>query len=92
MALRIILKDRYESYENALSTCSILCLKDRRKALSLSFAKKCIKNEQTSKIFPLNRAYYNTRNTERYVVTKAKTSRLSKSAIPYMQKLLNENS
>ena len=91
VALRIILKDQYENYENALLSCSIPTLKDRRKALSLSFAKKCVKNENTSKMFPVNRAYYNTRNKEKYVVTRAKTSRLAKSAIPYMQKLLNEN-
>ena len=92
VALRIILKDGYENYENALLTCSIPTLKDRRKALSLSFAKKCVKNKNTRKMFPLNSAYYNTRNKEKYVVTRAKTRRLAKSAIPYLQKLLiNEN-
>ena len=42
-------------------------------------------------MFPQNTAYYNTENTEKYVVAKAKTNRLAKSAIPYMQRLLNEN-
>ena len=87
VALRIILKDQYENYENALLSCSIPTLKDRRKALSLSFAKKCVKNENTSKMFPVNRAYYNTRNKEKYAVTRTKMSRLAKIAIPYMQKL-----
>ena len=91
VALRIILKEQYENYENALSTCSLLTLKERRNALCLSFAKKCIKNSKTSDMFPQNTAYYNTRNSEKYHVTKAKTNRLAKSAIPYMQRLLNEN-
>ena len=65
---------------------------DRRKVLSLSFAKKCTKNEKTKDMFPLNMAYYDTRKTEKYVVTKAKKSKLAKSAIPYMQRLLNANS
>ena len=91
VALRIILKDQYENYENALSVCSLLTLKDRREALSLSFAKKCIKNSKTEDMFPLNIACYDTRNSEKYVVTKAKKSRLAKSAIPYMQRLLNKN-
>merc|ERR1711983_407935 len=48
VALRIILKDQYESYESALSKSSLLTLKERRDALSLSFAQKCLKNERTS--------------------------------------------
>ena len=92
VALRIILKDQYESYENALLVCSLLTLKDRREALSLSFAKKCIKNYKTKDMFPLNIASYDTRFSEKYVVTKAKKSRLMNSAIPYMQRLLNKNS
>ena len=92
VALRIILKAKYENYENALLTCSLLSLKERRNALSLSFAKKCVKNERTSDMFPLNPVTYNTRNSEKYVVTKAKGSRLAKSAIPHMQRLLNINS
>ena len=43
-------------------------------------------------MFPLNMAYYDTRKTEKYVVTKAMKSKLAKSAIPYMQRLLNANS
>ena len=65
------MKDQYEDYENALLTCSIPNLKD----------------ENTSKMFRLNRAYYNTRNKEKYAVTRTKMSRLAKIAIPYMQKL-----
>ena len=42
-------------------------------------------------MFPLNEASVNTRNREKYTVTTAKTDRLSKSAIPYMQRLLNSN-
>ena len=32
-----------------------------------------------------------TRNPEKFYVTKARTDRLANSAIPYMQKLLNSN-
>ena len=91
VALRIILKSQYENYENALLVCSLLTLKDRRKALCLSFAKKCIKSTKNKDMFPLNLTSYDTRNSEKYFVTKAKKSRLANSAIPYMQRLLNEN-
>ena len=40
-------------------------------------------------MFPLNIAGYNTRYPEKYQVTYAKTNRLAKSSIPFMQKLLN---
>ena len=40
-------------------------------------------------IFPLNDEVRVTRISEKYKVTKANTDRLAKSAIPYMQRLLN---
>ena len=82
----------YENCKNALLTYSPLTLKKLRGALSLSFAKKCFNNERTRDMFPLNPATYNTRNLEKYVVTKSKGGRLAKSAIPHMQRLLNINS
>ena len=43
-------------------------------------------------MFPLNKDYQqNTRNNEKYEVTFATKGRLQKSAIPYMQRLLNAN-
>ena len=89
VALRIILKDDYECYENALEECSLKTLSERRNDLCFSFAKKCTKNSRTADIFPLNDNVYNTRNQEKYFVTPANTNRLAKSAIPHMQRLLN---
>ena len=50
-ALRIILKDNYTSYEDALNLCGLETLKTRRNKLSLSFAIKCTKNEATRDMF-----------------------------------------
>ena len=44
VALRIILKNKYESYENALKFTKLPTLSDRRTKLYLKFAKKCTKN------------------------------------------------
>ena len=41
-------------------------------------------------MFPLNLNNINTRHPEKYLVTKAKTSRLANSAIPTMQRQLNK--
>ena len=89
VALRIILKEEYVSYANALELCSLQTLKDRRNQLCLTFAKKCTKNPKTSDMFPLNNRLHSTRQPEQYFVTPANTDRLAKSAIPHMQRLLN---
>ena len=44
-----------------------------------------------SHLFPMNPRIANTRNKEKFYVQPALTSRLAKSAIPYMQCLLNED-
>ena len=44
VALRIILKEEYVSYDNALDLCSLQKLGDRRNQLCYNFAKKCTKN------------------------------------------------
>ena len=90
-ALRIILKQRYDSYQSALKLCSLDSLKARRTQLCLNFAKKCTKYEKTKDIFPLNPVDSSTRGREKYQVTFAHTDRLANSAIPYMQRLLNAN-
>ena len=90
-ALRIILKDKYLSYQNSLELCGLESLKTRRNKLSLSFALKCLKSESTKDMFPVRDFHTNTRFSERYVVTKSCTERLAKSAIPFMQRLLNKH-
>ena len=89
-ALRIILGEQYTTYEESLIVCGLDRLKSRRTQLCLNFALKCVKNDKTSDIFPLNNQS-NTRHHEKFQVTNAKTERLSKSAISFMQKLLNKH-
>ena len=91
VALRIILKEGYDNYEDALTLCSLSTLADRRQLLCLRFAKKCVKEPKTTDMFPKNVPVYNTRYPEEFYVTPANTNRLAKSAIPYMQRLLNDN-
>ena len=90
VALRIILKDQYISYENALKICGLTTLSERRTHLALKFAKKCILNPKTSSMFPVHNPTRRTRITGKFDITKAKTERLARSAIPFMQRLLND--
>ena len=90
VALRIILKDKYVTYGTALKLCSLQTLKDRRRQLCLTFARKCVKSGKNDDIFPRRKHVRNTRNPEKFTVTHARTDRLKYSAVPYMQRLLNK--
>ena len=91
-AVRIILGRNFSDYGNALSEVNLDYLKIRRQDLCLKFAVKCIKSEKTQNMFPKREKEHamKARNEEKYHVQHAKTSRLKNSAIPYMQRLLNE--
>jgi len=69
----------------------LLPQKEFRTQLGLNFAKNSVKNDKVSSMFPLNPSGYNmvTRNPEKFHVQYCRTERLAKSAIPYLQRLLN---
>ena len=90
VALRMILKEDYSDYPSALEVTGLETLRQRRTQLSLNFAKKCLKSDRMSDLFPLNVKTVNTRPHEKYYVTPAKTERLAKSTVPYLQRLLNQ--
>ena len=88
VALKIILQEAYESYNQALKSLNLETLFVRREKLCLRFANKCLKNEKSKALFPINK---NERNKEKYEVQFARTSRLMNSSIPQLQRLLNKN-
>ena len=91
VALKIILKEDFVNYNHALKISGLPSLYERRTILCKKFAVNCIRNEKTGHIFPMNmlRTLVNTRYPEKFFVQPARTERLKKSAIPYMQRLLN---
>ena len=92
-AVKIILGPKYNGYKKSLIKLDMESLQERRKILCLTFAQKCVKNPKTMKMFPENKKEHKmeTRKPEKYLVQHANTERLKKSAIIYMQNLLNEN-
>ena len=88
-AIKLIMKEEYQTYEDALERLKLQNLSDRREMLALRFAKKCTKHERFKDWFPLNESNIKIRNGEKYKVNFASTGRLQYSAIPAMQKLLN---
>ena len=93
-AVKIMLGNKYKDYENALVLVDLENLSERRENLCSKFAKKCLQNEKTDNLFPLNKHTHNmkSRMTEKFKVKFAHTERLKKSSIPYMQRLLNNDS
>ena len=91
--MKVIFKNDYHSYARSLKILRIESLQDRRERLSLNFAKKCLKQNKMSDMFPkhLNHSNINIRNFEKYHVNHASTERYRNSAIPFLQRKLNEN-
>ena len=54
IALKIIVKEKYKDYQNALNILDLEELKDRREKLSLHFAQKCLRNNKMKHLFPPN--------------------------------------
>ena len=93
VSLKIILGQNYTSYEDALALTSMKTLKNRRHERSLKYAIKALKHPLGKKMFPLNNndGSQNTRNSEQYHVNFAYTESYKKSAIPTLQRLLNQH-
>ena len=90
--LRVILGDDYEGYSAALVTCGLVTLFQRREARCLTFAHRCLKHPTLREMFPLNQNNVRNKHTSRelYEVNFARTETYKLSAIPYMQRKLNE--
>ena len=90
VACKVILKERYVHYDQALEVLNLKKLSERRSELCLRFAKKCLKVDKTKGMFPLNDCnQLENRHREKYYVQHATTGRLRDSALPQMQRALN---
>ena len=91
-AFKIILGNKFKSYENGLKILDLQTLEERRNEICLNFAKRTSKHPKFKHLFPVNSKLHqmNTRNAEKYTVYNAKTERLKSSAIIFMQNMLNE--
>ena len=54
-AMKLILKDKYVDYKKALKSVNLESLYERRERLCLRFAKKCLKDENFKKLFPMRK-------------------------------------
>ena len=91
-AMKVIFRNEYQGYERSLKILKMESLNERRDNKSLKFAKKSLKQEKVFDMFPKNKqSKFIFRSHEKFVVNRANTWRYQKSAIPFLQKKLNES-
>ena len=90
-AARLIMGGYHMNYNSSLKELHLETLKERRKNLCVTFAKRATMNEKVKSMFPIRKEIRSDkrRHTERFQVLKANTERLRRSSIPFMQNLLN---
>ena len=87
---KMILRNNYTTYEEALLKLNLQTLEERRKKLSLKFAKKCLSNDKFRDLFPKNETIgVETRHKEKYKVPFCHTERMRQSALITMKHQLN---
>ena len=87
---RLLLKDRYEGYPDALKKLNLDSLEDRRAKLANKFAKSCVKLDEMRDLFKMqNKTKYDMRSSNQYDVKFAAKTRLYNSSVPTMQRMLN---
>jgi hypothetical protein len=95
VALRVILGEMYISYEAACEMSGLEKLCDRRSSRCLEYGLKSLKHSQNSRFVPRIPSIDNqlqVRDREPYKVNFARTAQYKNSAIPYIQRRLNDNS
>ena len=91
-AVHIIMGQDYHSYDMGLKYLNMESLESRRVKLCLNFAKKALKHEKFQSWFKLSGKKQHTRQENpKFCEVKAKHSRLQKSPIAYLTRLLNEH-
>ena len=89
---KLILGDKYTTYQEACKTLFLESLEDRRQKLTLTFAKQSLLNEKMLDLLPKRKQLHqmNTRKPDYYKVFRAKTKRYQNSPVILMQKLINQ--
>ena len=92
-AVKVILGEKYSSYENGLVKLNIQKLENRREELCLRFARNSLKNKKVMNMFPKNSSTHEMkkRKTKKFKLKLPKTKRYKNSAIPFMINLLNND-
>ena len=87
---KLLFKQDYKDYPDALGRLNLESLEERRTKLAKKFAKGCTKLDEMKDLFKTqNKNKYDMRSSDDYNVKFAAKTRLYNSAIPTMQRMLN---
>ena len=91
-AVRVIMGSDYKNYEESLKSLNMDNLDTRRVKLCQKMALKTCQTDKMKYMFPKRKEIRSEqrRYTNKYIINKAHTTRYQNSAIPYMQKIINE--
>ena len=93
-ALRVILGNDYQSYDNALGRLSMSSLYDRREMLTLRFGRSLLRSPVHRHLLPPTNGEVHGRRTRNQGLLRtvpARTERYRSSTIPYLVNLINRN-
>ena len=89
-----VITEQFEDYSSALEKCGLETLSIRREDRCLQYGLKSLLHPVHSKQFPVNphiqSNLHDTRNSEHFRVNWARTDSYRMSAIPYIQRKLND--
>ena len=92
IALKVILDEKYQNYDQACAVMNTQSLEVRRKNLALNFALKCLKSDQHKHLFKQRTStYYELRKLKAFEEPFCRTQRYKSSPLPYLTRLLNEH-
>ena len=92
IAIKVILNEHYEDYDQACQLLHTQSLQSRRVTLSLKFALQCLKNENHKHFFkPRSSQYYTLRNLKSFEEPFCHSDRYKSSPLPYLTRLLNNH-
>ena len=91
LSLKIILGADYIGYEESLEMCGLEKLNNRRESRCLKFGLKSLLHPNHCNLFPVNpQVILNQPSREHFQVNWAKTESYRMSAVPYIQRMLND--
>ena len=91
LCLKIILGEDYSGYQNALELTELDRLNDRRQERCLKFGLKSLLHPKHCELFPVNpQVLLDIPVREHFQVNWAKTESYRMSAVPYIQRILND--
>ena len=90
--VKLILEENYKNYQCSLQTLQLETLEERRKNISLNFAKTSIADGHFSDLFPIRNKTHpmKKRKIKKFKVFHAHTERYRNSPILSMQRMLND--